>query len=180
MKKKTALDKAREAAQKEFRHLSVDQLGELAKFPDADKRLLALALMKKQIRLGDNPIYYFRLGRKLVSDSDNNCRWQSLIVIADLIEAKPDLVWEVVSEFGDSDDDDMRMAIATILLEHLLDHDFGRYFPKVQEEIRNKRYRFIDTLGNCAFDGMDGPNHKKAQSYLRNAKRGLNRNQWGG
>lgn len=180
MKKKKALKRAWEAAQSEYRHLSVDQLAEMAESPEVGKRLLALALMNKQILEGGDPGQYFDIARRLVKDPDNNCRWQSLFVIADLIESEPDLVWDVICEFGDSDDDDMRTATATVLLEHLLDYDFERYFPKVQHQIRNKRYRFIDTLGSCSFDGMGGPNYKKAQRYLRNAKRGLSRIQWGG
>ena len=180
MKKKRALNKAWEAAEKEFRRLSPDQLAELAESPETDKRLLALVLMRKQIASGDDPREYFRVARRLVSDPDNNCRWQSLIVIAELIESEPGSVWDVVSQFGDSDDDDMRMAIAKILLEHLLDRDFDRYFAKVKEEIQNQRYRFIDTLENCSFDEMRGANYKKAQNFLKNAKRGLSRTQWSG
>ncbi len=180
MKKKKALKRAWEVAENEYRHLSLDQLTALAESPEGNKRLLALVLMRKQIASGDDPRECFALARRLVRDPDNNCRWQSLLVVQELIECERDLVWDVVSEFGDSEDDDMRGAIAAVLLEHLLDYDFERYFPKVQHEIRNKRHRFIDTLESCSFDGMGGPNYKKAQKYLRNAKRGLNRSQSGG
>jgi len=165
VRKNRALNRAWEAAKKEFRRFSLDQLAELAKSSEADQRLLVLALIRKQIASGDNP-------------PDNNCRWQSLIVIAELIESDPDSVWDIVNECGDSDDDDMRMAIAKILLEHLLDRDFERYFVKVQEEIQNRRYRFIDTLENCSFDGRKGANYRKAQNLLKNAKRGLSNSQW--
>ena len=178
MRKNRALNRAWEAAKKEFRRFSLDQLAELAKSSEADQRLLVLALIRKQIASGDNPREYFTVARKLVSDPDNNCRWQSLIVIAELIESDPDSVWDIVNECGDSDDDDMRMAIAKILLEHLLDRDFERYFVKVQEEIQNRRYRFIDTLESCSFDGRKGANYRKAQNLLKNAKRGLSNSQW--
>jgi len=180
VRKKRALDKAFKAAEKEFRQLSPDQLAELAESPQADKRLLALVLMRKQIASGGDPREYFDLARRLVSDPDNNCRWQSLIVIAELIESEPDLAWDIVSKFGDSYDDDMRMAMAKILLEHLLDRDFDRYFSKTKEEIQNKRYRFIDTLESCSFGGREGTNYKKAHNFLKNAKRGLSESQWNG
>lgn len=178
MRKKRALDKAWKAAEEEFRRFSEDQLAELAESSETDKRLLALALMRKQIASGDDPREYFPVARRLIADPDNNCRWQSLIVIAELIESEPDLVWDVVSQFGDFDDDDMRAAIATILLEHLLDRDFERYFAKVKEEIRNQRYRFIDTLDSCSFGEMKGA--KKMQNFLNKAKRGLSKSQWSG
>ncbi|MHC4862440.1 MAG: hypothetical protein ACYTEX_00035 [Planctomycetota bacterium] len=133
--------------------------------------------MEKQIAEGDLPEAYFELARTVVGDPDNNCRWQSLNVIFEYIETQPELVWEVVSEHGDSKDSDMRTAIACVLLEHLLDYDFDTYFPKVRNEILQGRYRFIDTLQGCWFDRM-GLKYKKVQSFVKNAKRGLKREQW--
>jgi hypothetical protein len=90
------------------------------------------------------------------------------------------LVWEVISKFGDSDDEDMRMAIACVLLEHLLDYDFETYFAKVCELIHRGRYRFIDTLESCGFVKISEVQRKKVQSFLIKAKRGLSESQWGG
>jgi hypothetical protein len=67
----------------------------------------------------------------------------------------------------------MRTAIAVLLLEHLLDHDFENYFGKVREEILRGRHRLIDTLEGCWFDRNSGTNYRKVQSFLRKAKRGL-------
>ena len=134
--------------------------------------------MLKQIKEGDSPDDYFDLAQRIISVPDNNCRWQSLIVVSELIETQPDLVWKIVSQYGDSKDDDMRTAVAVILLEDLLDYDFEQYFPKVKKEIQRGRHRFIDTLSMCAFDNMSGLNYKKAQSFLKNAKRGLSEDEW--
>jgi hypothetical protein len=89
------------------------------------------------------------------------------------------LVWEVIEKFGDSDDKDMRMAIACVLFEHLLDCDFETYFAKVCELIHRGRYKFIDTLESCWFVKISKVQHKKVQSFLIKAKRGLSKSQWG-
>ncbi len=136
--------------------------------------------MRKQIEDGIDPLSYYSLAKSLVSDSDNNCRWQSLTVISELIETQPELVWEVVSKFGDSNNKDMRMAIACVLLEHLIDYDFDTYFTKVSELIHRGRYGFIDTLEFCSFVEISEVQRKRVQSFLIKAKRGLSRSQWSG
>lgn len=176
-KKESAVKNIWGEVKREHKYFSSDELAKMIESKEANTRLSALLTMRKQIEEGNSPDDYFVLARRVISDSENNCRWQSLIVVSESIETKPDLIWEVISEFGDSEDDDMRTAIATILLEHLLDYDFDKYFPKIREEILKARYRFIDTLDMCWFDDNSGPNYKKVQSFLKNAKRGLNTNE---
>ena len=136
---------------------------------DAKARLRALTLARCRIELGDSPDLYFEFARSLVKDSDNNCRWQAVIVIGESIATNPEGVWQVVAEFGNSSDDDMRAAIACVLLEHLFEEDFETYFSRVREEIRAGRSLMIKTLQMCS---LDGPNHQKAQRFVRNANRG--------
>jgi hypothetical protein len=178
--KKEILDKTRQKAAREFKRFSRRDLQELVRSPRPDNRLFALLLMRKQIEEGINPLSYYSLAKSLVPDSDNNCRWQSLIVISELVEVQPELAWEVVSKFGNSNDADMRMAIACVLLEHLIDYDFDTYFTKVRELIHSGRYKFIDTLESCSFFEISEVKRKKVQSFLTKAKRGLNKSQWSG
>ena len=110
----------------------------------------------------------------MLRDSDGNCRWQAAIVIGESIEADPDAVWRIVLEHGDSQDQDMRSAMACVLLEHLLARDFERYFSLLRDEVAKGRRRFLDTLGICFFFGEDAANHKKrVGEYIRNATGGL-------
>lgn len=173
MKRQEALGKVRELVEKEWKHRSKDELSDMISSRFANTRLLAFLLMRKQIEAGDSASDYFDLARLGVEDSDNNCRWQSLIVISECIESEPERVWKVVAKFGDSPDADMRTAIAVLLLEHLIDHDFANYFAKVREEIRRGRHRFINTLEGRWFDRNSGTKYRKVQSFLRKAKRGL-------
>jgi hypothetical protein len=176
--KREILDKTRQKAAREFKHFSLRDIRELVRSPRPDNRLFALLLMRKQIEEGIGPLSYYSLAKSLVPDSDNNCRWQSLIVISELVEAQPELVWNVVSKFGNSNDEDMRMAIACVLLEHLIDHDFDTYFTKVRELIHRGHYKFIDTLESCSFTEISGVQRKKVRSFLTKAKRGLSKSKW--
>ena len=83
----------------------------------------------------------------MVSDPDNDCRWQALIAVGNWIESGPDAVWEVVCEFGDSEDDDMRAGVGCVLLEHLLDHDFDLIWPRVKAFAGEASPRFRETVG---------------------------------
>ena len=102
-------------------------------------RLRALWLMRRQIaERGHRPVY-FEFARRLVDDPDNDCRWQALIVAGEFIVTQPEAVWEIVREYGGSPDADMLNGIACVLLEHLLEHDFQRFFPRVQRRARRDR-----------------------------------------
>src|ERR1041385_3726257 len=77
-------------------------LARLATSSDPDERLLTLALVRRQIGAGEPPEPYLSIARKLVTDPDNDCRWQALIVVGEAIATNPDSVWEVIAEYGSS------------------------------------------------------------------------------
>ena len=93
--------------------------------------------------------------RSLVGHPDNDVRWQALIAVAGWIESDPEPVWEVVLEYGESEDEDMRMGVATVLLEHLLEHHFDAYFPRVRERIEAGAPGLKWTLSMCGRFGLD-------------------------
>src|SRR5262245_6724078 len=110
-------------------------LAELAGDADARDRLLALALMRREIVRGAPARDFLPLARRMVEDPDNACRWQALIVVGEAVVTCPEEVREVVRAHGGSADPDLRMGVATVLLEHLLEEHFDDYFPKVREEV---------------------------------------------
>jgi hypothetical protein len=63
-------------------------------------------------------------------------RWQAITTIGDFIEEEPDAIWPFIVRWGSSTDEDLRDAIATCLLEDLLEYHFGRFFPRVEEAVR--------------------------------------------
>lgn len=62
-------------------------------------------------------------------------RWQALIALAGHIEDSPIAVWEFARQWGKSEDEDLRAAIATLLLEHLLEYHFEALFAAVEVEV---------------------------------------------
>jgi hypothetical protein len=119
----------------------VHDLPALAKMlasPEAAERLRAIRLMGERITAGGRPGDYLGLALPLIGDADHDCRWQALIVVCESIPSDPEAVWRAVCEHGVSDDEDMRDGVATVLLEHLLEHHFDAYFPRLKEKIEGR------------------------------------------
>jgi hypothetical protein len=155
-----------------FGSVELKKLGVIVQHRDAHQRLLALALMRCQIARGAAASEFLSLAEALVADVDNDCRWQALIVVGASLPTHPEQVWRIICRFGASDDPDMRMGIATVLLEHLLEEHFEEYFPKLRAEVLRGSARFAETVGHCWFDGCDGVRYRRVQKLLRNAARG--------
>jgi hypothetical protein len=94
-------------------------------------------------------------------------RWQAIILIGNYIENYPDEVWQFVEKWGSHPSQDLRSAIATCLLEHLLEYHFDRIFPLVEEaSLRSKR--FAKTFGYCSKFGQTlEPKNQKRIGALR-------------
>jgi hypothetical protein len=75
-------------------------------------------------------------------------QWQVLIVIAEFVEAHPLEVWGVIDRWGNSTIEDLRDAIATLLLEHLLEFHFEQYIDRVESRALADRM-FADTVRRC-------------------------------
>ena len=77
-----------------------------------------------------------------------DARWQAVIRIGEYTESHPEDVWQFVARWGTHEQDDVREAIATCLLEHLLEHHFDLIFPRVLEFTRENEM-FADTFCRC-------------------------------
>jgi len=66
-------------------------------------------------------------------DEGQDPRWQAIIAIGEYIESDPEAVWSFIRRWGGHPQEDLRNAIATCLLEHLLAYDFAAYFPQVEQ-----------------------------------------------
>jgi len=128
--------------------LPVAELRQMCGDSRANTRLLALLVMRRQIQERGATLEYLELARILIEDESNDCRWQAMIVIGEFIPSHPDTVWEVVAKHGVSDDQDMQMAVATVLLEHLIDH-FPAEFRRRADELAAQSNRFAETLRNA-------------------------------
>src|ERR1041384_7653640 len=70
---------------------------------------------------------------KQAPEGQLDARWQAIIAVADHIEDHPDEVWSFARKWGAHASPDLRAAVATCLVEHLLEHHFDHIFPLVTE-----------------------------------------------
>src|SRR5207248_3326080 len=57
-------------------------------------------------------------------------RWQAVIKVGEFIETDPEQVWAFATKWGKHPSSDLRAAIATCLVEHLLELHFELVFPR--------------------------------------------------
>nr|WP_309684388.1 hypothetical protein [Armatimonas sp.] len=82
------------------------------------------------------------------SDEVSDPRWQAIITLEPLIESAPEVLWPFIARWGSHPDEDLRMAIATCLLEHLLESHFATYFPRVEALAQTNSF-FGETFQFC-------------------------------
>ena len=85
---------------------------------------------------------------KVAPDGQSDPRWQAILRVEDHVEQHPEEVWRFTRKWGVHANADLRTAVATCLLEHLLACHFSRMFPLVSEASRQSA-RFADTLSRC-------------------------------
>jgi hypothetical protein len=82
------------------------------------------------------------------AEGDIDPRWQAIIAVGEFIEDDPEPIWRFVRRWGSTEDEDLRMAIATCLLEHLLEHHFDRFISRVEEAAHGNPL-FARTVQSC-------------------------------
>jgi hypothetical protein len=86
-------------------------------------------------------------------DGQVDRRWQAIIEVGEFVEGEPEAVWGFVERWGTHPSEDLRSAIATCLLEHLLEYHFALVFPRVERRVRTSK-RFADTFRRCGKFGQ--------------------------
>lgn len=101
-------------------------------------------------------------------------RWQAAIAQGEHCETDPAFIWPVVVQWGRCEDEDTRTAIATCVLEHILEHHFDTYFPKVQEIVSSGNRAFAETFSLCwKFGQSEWPENSKRFDLLQKEVRSL-------
>ena len=94
-------------------------------------------------------------------------RWQAIMQIENFIESDPQAVWKFITRWAIHPSEDLRTAVATCLLEHLLDYDFPTYFS-LAEAFAYEEPLFADTLSRCwKFGKTEKPNNAKRFDRLQ-------------
>lgn len=78
--------------------------------------------------------------------ADERRRWAAAEAAGELVSTRPRFVWSLVVAHGSSAEEDVRAAVATCMLEHLLEEHFDEYFPLLENEIRAGNLLLGDTL----------------------------------
>ena len=60
-------------------------------------------------------------------------RWQAIMLIEDFVERDPGAIMPFVLKWGVHEEEDLRGAIAVLLLERLLEFHFETIFPQVEQ-----------------------------------------------
>jgi hypothetical protein len=92
-------------------------------------------------------------------------RWQAIIRVGEFSETQPEAVWNFAHRWGKHAQADLRMAVATCLLEHLLEHHFDLLFPRVRRAALESP-RFASTFNSCWSFG-DSKRPKNAVRVVR-------------
>jgi hypothetical protein len=97
-------------------------------------------------------------------------RWQAIIKLEEFIATNPEQVWAFVKKWGTSANEDLRAAIATCLLEHLLEAQFERIIDEVQVAVRSSPC-FADTFAKCWQFGQAElpPNSSRFRALMKEA-----------
>ena len=81
-------------------------------------------------------------------EENDHDRWQAIIAVGEYVDSTPEPIWDFVRRWGSHPLEDLRAAIATVLLEHLLEHHFELLFPRVEEAVRADPL-FADMFCRC-------------------------------
>jgi hypothetical protein len=85
---------------------------------------------------------------RAAAEEESDPRWHAIMNIGDFIQEDPDAIWPFILRWGVNEDEDLRAAIGVLLLEHLLEYHFVRFFPLV-EETAQKSPLFANTFLKC-------------------------------
>jgi hypothetical protein len=89
------------------------------------------------------------------AEGKSDPRWQAIMKVEAFVEEEPDAVWPFIVKWGSSADQDLRAAVATLLLEDLLEYHFDRFFPRLEEEVQSSAL-LADTFLRCWKLGQAG------------------------
>jgi hypothetical protein len=84
-----------------------------------------------------------------LESGDVSKAWAAAAELGEYALDCPEKVWPLVIQFGSSSEEEMRQAIATCVLEHVLEYHFDEYFPLIEAEGSKGNLDFVDTLRLC-------------------------------
>lgn len=78
-------------------------------------------------------------------------RWLAIIEIGEYLETDPQEIWPFIRKWGAHPNEDLRIAIGTLLLEPLLELHFEEFFPLVRQACKeSKEFAFTFEMSDFA------------------------------
>ena len=97
-------------------------------------------------------------------------RWEVIIEVSEFIESNPNEVWAFAKRWASHEQRDLQAAIATCLIEHLLEFDFATFFPLAAVEAKASR-SFAQALSLVWVSGDEGSlDSEQLQQLLRSLR----------
>lgn len=84
-----------------------------------------------------------------IRDGNESDRWAAAAELSEHVVSNSDRIWPTVLELASSDVEDIRQAVATNVLEHILEHDFDRFFPLIESEVKRGNENLRDSVRLC-------------------------------
>jgi hypothetical protein len=83
------------------------------------------------------------------TQTDPEAWWAGAVAMGEYCESEPGSIWPLTVKYASHDHAEMRMAIASCVLEHLLEFHFDPYFGLSRDIIRSGNRAFADTFSHC-------------------------------
>jgi len=154
------------------RHKSVAAILELSKSPSVADRAAALQLMRSQL-LNGKPKAYLDIARKLVNVRSSRIRWQAVIVVGEFIDTEPEKVWNTLLANVSTNSSDLASALATVLLEHMLEKQYSFTVRRLRSELRSGNWRWARLLEECWLFGSAVRHRKEIERLTMDFKRAV-------
>ncbi len=81
------------------------------------------------------------------AERDEDPRWQAVIDLGEYLQSEPERIWSFIEELHEPQDEDLRSALATCLLEHLTE-EYPTYRAKA-EHLAARSPEFRQMLEMC-------------------------------
>lgn len=104
-----------------------------------------------------------------LGSNDERRIWNAAEIMGEYAEHHPSAIWCLTLIHASSADTEVRQAIATCVLEHILEYHFDTFFDLIENAIQGGDERLRDTLKICwKFGQADLPKNRNRWDRLIN------------
>ena len=105
--------------------------------------------IRQRIEEGELVEEFYDHAVELLYDTDPIVRWQAAIVLSEFIPTKADAVLDVVLKSAGLFDEDFQQGAGTVLLEHLLEHNFDNVMNRIRQRVDVGDRQILGVLECC-------------------------------